>query len=77
MGTTKRLTISVHPSLYNYPEIQGLIEKGHNVYCNDMGSTDIVLAPNAWRMTPELLPYLDLSIKQARAMRYPKKEKVA
>lgn len=77
MATSKPLTIAVHPSLYGFDEIRDLEAKGHNVYCSDMGDTDIVLGPNCWRMTPDLLPYIDLSLKQARAMRYPKKEKVA
>jgi hypothetical protein len=40
-----------------------------------VANADLVLAPNAWRMLPELVKYLDASIKAARVVAYPAKQK--
>ena len=77
MGKTpKPLTILVHPSLRHTPEIEALVAKGHDIAegC-PLETYDLVFGPNCWRMLPELLPYLDLAIKGARGVRYPKGKK--
>lgn len=83
MGKTQKpLTILVHPSLGDAPEIVTLAEKGHTICVGyspaglaTMEMFDIILGPNCWRITPELLPYLDLAIKGARGVKYPKGKK--
>ena len=78
MGRTpKPLTLLVHESLWNTPEIQVLRDKGHHVDTLGAPETaaDLLLAPNAWKMDTRLIKYLDLAVKAARAIKYPKKEK--
>jgi hypothetical protein len=38
---------------------------------DSLWSYDLILGPNCWRMSPSLMKHLDLSIKSARAIRYP------
>lgn len=72
---SNKLNIGVHPGIYNAPEVLALREKGHGVHLlDDMADFDVILGPNAWRMTPELFPYIDLSLKQARAIKKEKKK---
>ena len=78
MGKTpKPLTILVHPGLMEWAEIKALQEQGHIV--TDMGDSlllgpladsDMILAPNAWRMTEDLRSYLDTAIASARRVKY-------
>jgi hypothetical protein len=80
MGKTQKpLTILVHPSLVETPEFRTLAAQGHTItsdlYLESAWDADIVFGPNCWRMTPELLPYLDLAIKGARGVKYPKGKK--
>ena len=88
MGRTpKPLHFLIHPALATAPEVLALAEKGHTVtvdttrdYCPGchhlgMGEYDLLLAPNAWKMDARLIKYLDLAVKAARAIKYPKKEK--
>ena len=85
MGRTpKPLTIWVPEGWKQKPEIQALVDKGHDIregYL--MGSTggigmedfDLIFGPNCWKMDARLIKYLDLAVKAARAIKYPKKEK--
>lgn len=84
MGKTpKPLTILVHPSLANSPEILELAAKGHEIHTEPSMSMiaqhwqdyDLVLGPTCWRMDASMLAYLDLAIKGARTVKYPKKER--
>ncbi len=82
--TSKPLTLVVHTSLRAKLESQlALLQaQGHRVvYLTDevdgeyVANADLVLAPNAWRMLPELTKYLDAAIKGARVTAYPLKPK--
>jgi len=84
--TQKPLRIAVDDTLAELPEITALTEKGHNIYRlsqynrgNDnplnLPDVDLILGPTCWRMDATLLPYLDLAIKGARGVRYPKGKK--
>ena len=77
--TPKPLTILVHPGLLEWAEIKALQEQGHiiadmgdSLLLGPLADSDIILAPNAWRMTEDLRPYLDLAIKAARKVMYGK-----
>ena len=75
--TPKPLTILVHPGLMEWAEVEALQEQGHRVtrMDGDVGDSwdyDMILAPNAWRMTEDLRPYLELAIKSARKAKYGK-----
>jgi len=73
---TKPLNILVDITFTETPEYLDLIHKGHNVFTSDFTRYDIVIAENAWRIPSTLRKNLDIAIKSARAVRYPKKEKV-
>lgn len=74
----KPLRLLVHPSLMDTPEIQELIGKGHTVTSwVEFDEADMLLAPNCWKMDARLIKYLDLAVKAARTIKYPKKEKKA
>lgn len=81
MGRTpKPLTLLVTEDLIHTPEIQDLADKGHRIMLLELCSDpvpDIILSPLSWRMTPELLKYLDVAVKAARAQKYPKGDKHA
>ena len=69
--TPKPLTILVHHILLGWDEITALSAQGHTVFT--LGdSADLILAPNAWRMTEDLRPYLELAVKAARTAKYGK-----
>lgn len=72
MGKTpKPLTILVHHTLLGWDEIRALEAQGHTIFT--LGdSADLILAPNAWRMTEDLRSCLDLSVKAARRRKYGK-----
>jgi len=53
-------------ALYNSPAMVELIRQGHHVEDSGLGYYDRIYGPNCHRMTPELLPFLPLSLKQAR-----------
>lgn len=77
--TPKPLLILVHHAYMNWSEVLALQEQGHQVEAGPLDSGvpefDLILAPNAWRMTEDLRPFLPLAIKAARAARYgPAKE---
>ena len=75
MGKTPiPLKIMVHPDLWDTPEVQALVDKGHIVLspAYDAGpymppwDADLVIGPNCWRIVPGLVKYLDLAVKSAR-----------
>ena len=68
--TSKPLSILVEHSLGKTKEIEDLKEKGHNIVTVQEHQYDLVLGPHCWRMTHELLPYLETAIKRARVERY-------
>jgi len=78
--TPKPLRILVHPDLFGWPEIRALVAQGHHCvpldgaggHAFEVQEADVILAPNAWRMTDDLREYLPLAIKAARKQRYPK-----
>lgn len=85
MGRTpKPLAILVHPALADKPEVKALADKGHQIVtgrsrdycpsCHHVGleEYDLVLGPNCWRMDESMLDYLELAIKGARIVKYPK-----
>jgi hypothetical protein len=74
-GTMKPLKIMVHPSLLDSKEVQRLIELKHEVVTmpKDIQGCDLVLSPNCWRMTPELIAYVKHAIDASRAVKYPKR----
>lgn len=78
---SKLLTLLVHPDL-DGPEIVELRAKGHAIVTMEdhwdanMMNYDLILGPNCWQMTPDLLKYLPLAVRAARERKYPAKEKV-
>lgn len=74
----KPLRLLVHPMLAGSPELTALAEKGHEVEVMDLWeSYDLLLGPTCWRMDLRLIKHLDSAVKSARAVKYPKKEKVS
>ena len=75
--TSKPLRLLVHPDLLETIEVQALIAKGHDVtVMQDIAVVyDLILGPNCWRIYPKLYKYIDMAVKAARLVRYPKKEK--
>lgn len=75
--------ILVTDTLMDAPEIKALSDKGHKImrlsevghYASDADTetADLILGPNCWRMDERLIKYLDLAIKAARGVKYPKK----
>lgn len=73
----KPLTICVHPDMVSWPEIKELSDKGHTIitgFFPDVVQPDLILAPEAWRMTNQHRKYLPLAIAAARKIRYPKEK---
>ena len=57
----------IGPVLYTSTEFTILREQGHTVdYQGEWTKYDRVYGPNCYRMTEDLLPFLPLSLKQAR-----------
>ena len=55
-----------------------LVQQGHTVVFLPPEQTagfDLILGPNCWRLDETLLPYLDLAIKAARGIKFPKGKK--
>ena len=77
MGKTpSSLTILVHPSLSEAPEVRALAEKGHGVVvAHAVADADLVLGSNCYRIVPELTKYIDLVVKDARKAKGRKKKK--
>lgn len=82
--TNRPVRLLVSDDLYQRPEIQALIERGHMVHTPEhdflgiedwsggLFNYDVILMPNAWRMFDSLLPYMDTVLKAARERRYGK-----
>lgn len=82
--TSKPLRILVGDCLADTAEIRELGEKGHVLFrmrdvvmpdpCVkdgiELSDFDLILSPNAWRMTPELIQFLDVAVKAARKEKY-------
>ena len=82
MGRTpKPLQIWVDETIYQAEVFEPLAKQGHLIVTGQglgdyvMTDFDLMLGPQCWRMTPDLLKHLDLAVAGARALRYPKKEK--
>lgn len=77
MGKTpKPLTIRVHSTFYEWPEIQALADQGHVISMDDsMDTVDLILSPQAWLMDEQHRKYLPLAIAEARRRQYPKETK--
>ena len=68
MGKTSQpLKILVSQTLENAPEIKALEARGHAIYSAIGIEYDLILSELAWYMTPGLLKYLPIALKQARA----------
>ena len=70
------LKILTTPDLALTPELQTDAAKGHRVHImGELMDYDIILAPNAFRVRADLLKYRELSYKEIRRARAPKKGK--
>ena len=62
----------IESELYDSDEMQQLVNQGHKVGAlmqaagTPLGDYDRIYGKNCYRMTPDLLPFLSLSLKQAR-----------
>lgn len=88
MGRTpKPLIIVALPPCDGWEELAKLEKQGHTIHRLISGvvslpddvllGADIILAPQAWRMTNAHKTYLLLAVKEARMLRYPTNEKKA
>ena len=75
----KPLQIWVDNRLYDTAVFQSLADQGHLIvvgddihnYCTE--DFDLMVGPQTWRMTNDLLKHLPLAIRGARDLRYKKK----
>ena len=83
MGTApKRLVILVLPPLETWPEVETLRAQGHTIFslasyitsADTAPRLDLILGPEAWRMTEAHRKYLPLAIAAARRLKYPPKK---
>lgn len=79
MGTSKPLTICVHPIFQGEPWLAVLMDKGHKVYIMgaegatiEYAGVDLILGPNCARFVPGMERFLDLFLKGARVNKYGK-----
>lgn len=63
------LTVGVHPAWLDRPEVKALIDEGHPVAVIEAGY-DLILHPNAWRWSDELFEQLDVTVREARKVKY-------
>ena len=75
--TSKPLVLLVHSTLLETDEVKELERKGHVILhmTSQQEDCDLILGPNCWRIYPKLENYIDMAVKAARLVRYPKKEK--
>ena len=71
--TPKPLRVAVDNSLAKTPEVLALEAKGHEIVPADHEAFDLVIGPRCWKMDLILIKYLDLAIKAARGVKYPKR----
>ena len=73
--TTKPLAILAHPDLAEFLAEEA--DRGHTVHIDDavcaLSGYDLVLGPNCWRMTPDLIKHKALAIKAGRKAKEGKK----
>ena len=79
MGTSKPLTILVHPDYFKTPWAEALREKGHVVAVLNLNleDVDLILAPNCARFVPGSERFLTSFLAGARTLKYPGKKKDA
>jgi hypothetical protein len=66
--TTKPITILVHPDLE--AEFAKERDTGHTVVVGtDLLKYDMVVGPNCWRMTKDLLKHKEIAIRAARRVK--------
>lgn len=73
MGKTNRpMKIVVHPDFLEHSAIRDLINKGNEIipFPSDLVDADIIIGPNAWRVTSELEFLIPMAIKAARKVKY-------
>ena len=73
--TSKPLVLLVHSTLLETDKVKELQQKGHEVVVMSevIENFDLILGPTCWRMYPKLEKYIDMAVKAARLVRYPKK----
>ncbi len=65
------LTIWVAAAWADRPEVKALVEAGHIIEpLDEQASYDLILHPNAWRWSDDLFPHLEVTIKEARKVKY-------
>ena len=72
--TTKPLKILVDEALFECPEVQELIARGHSIEWFAPGEIDLILGPIMWRMNSQLIPWLSLAVKEAQHKKYSKSD---
>ena len=76
MGTSKPLTILIHPDYWETPWAADLRAKGHVVAILETNiQADLILGPTCARFVPGMEIFLDSFLKGARLVKYgqPKK----
>jgi hypothetical protein len=75
--TNKPLNLEVDQSIYEQaPDLfDELRAKGHAIQIRNMNGIDVILGPQCFRLTRDMIEYLkgqslDLAMKGARALRY-------
>lgn len=73
--TSKPLVLLVHSTLLETDEVKELEHKGHVILhmTPQQEDCDLILGPNCWRIYPKLYKYINIAVKAARLIRYPKK----
>ena len=76
MGTSKPLTILIHPDYWETPWAANLRAKGHVVAILETNiQADLILGPTCARFVPGMEKFLDSFLKGARVVRYPGSKK--
>ena len=76
MGTSKPLTILIHPDYWETPWAADLRAKGHVVAILETNiQADLILGPTCARFVPGMEKFLDSFLKGARVVRYPGSKK--
>jgi hypothetical protein len=72
MATKDKLKVLVHSSLIGQTEIQALEVAGHEVFASYeaegmvLDEFDLVLGPNCWRVTPDLVKFTKNAVTAAK-----------
>lgn len=76
MGTSKPLTIYVHPTYWGKAWVKDLQAKGHVVAVLETPiEADLILMPNCARFVPGMEKFMDSFLAGARKIKYPEKKK--